>query len=174
MAQNLPSGLKGNIPMQGYDFKRLNHMMVIYRVVQIILVALLVYMAFHFQQLFASIGKPTQFFSSLVAAIVCQAILFYPAYLLSRRDVGIEVESCAIGITTELVAKLRKKRLLSDLWKCSVIIFFITFVAMVPDAKKASGAPLVLAVTIISFLLICLTYFNGFNFCAKKQIKLLS
>ena len=160
--------------MQGYDFKRLKHMTLIYRVVQIILVILLVYMAFYFQQLFASSGKPAQFFSSFVAAIICQAILFYPAYLLSKRDVGIEVESCAIGITLDAIAKLRKKRLLGDLWKCCVIIFFITFVAMVPDAKKSSGAPLVLAVTIISFLLISLTYFHGFNFCAKKQIKLLS
>jgi hypothetical protein len=42
---------------------------------------------------------------------------------------------------------------------------------LMPDAKKAAGATPVLAITIFSFLLTCLMYFQCFNFSAKKQMK---
>lgn len=157
--------------MPSFDFKRVNRIMIIYRVVQILLALLLVLMAYHFQQLFALRGKPDQFLLSFIAAIACQLILLYPAYRLSRRDADIEIEGCALGISVETLSALRKKRLMSDLWKFCVVVFFITFVALAPDAGKSSGAPLVLSTSIFSFLLICLTYFQGFNFCAKRQMK---
>lgn len=157
--------------MVGFEFKRLNHMIIIYRVVQIILILLLVFMAYNYQQLFASLGKPAQFLRSFIAAFASQLILLYPIYRLSNRDAGIEIESCAVGLSAENLAALRKKRLMADLLKFSIVIFFITFVAMVPDARKSPGAPLVLSASIFSFLLICLTYFHGFNFCAKKRVK---
>ena len=157
--------------MPGFDLTRLNHVIIIYRVVQILLVMLLAFMAYHFQQLFVMIGKPAQFINSFIVAVICQLVLLYPAYLLSRRDAKIEFDSCALGVSVETLAALRKKRLRSDLLKFCVIIFFITFVAMAPDAKKSTGAPLVLSTSIFSFLLIALTYFHGFNFCAKKQMK---
>ena len=156
--------------MPQYDFKRLNRLMMIYRTVQTVLIAILIYMAFNFQQLFASKGRPDQFITSFVVAIVVQLILFYPIYKLSQRDVSIETDGSAVGITVETLAALRKKRLLGDLWKFCVIAFFITFVALAPDAKKAAGAPLILAATIFSFLLACLTYFQCFNRNAKRQI----
>lgn len=160
--------------MPGFEFKRVNRTMTIYRIVQIVLAVLLVFMAYNFQQLFALRGKPDQFMFSLIAAIICQLILLYPAYRLSRRDAGIEIEGCAHGISVETLAALRKKRLMTDLWKFCVVVFFLTFVAMVPDAGKSAGAPLVLSTSIFSFLLICLTYFQGFNLCAKKQMKQLA
>ena len=157
--------------MPDFDSKRLNRIIKIHLIVQILLAMLLVFMAYSFQQLFALRGKPDQFIFSLIAAIICQLILLYPVYRLSRRDAGIEIDGCVLGISVDTLAALRKKRLMTDLWKCSVIVFFITFVAMVPDAGRASGAPLVLSTSIFSFLLICLTYFQGFSFCAKKQRK---
>ena len=157
--------------MPSFDFKRLNRTIMIYRVVQTLLVALLIFMAFNFQQLFALRGKPEQFMSSLISAIVCQLILLYPVYKLAWRDAGVEVEGCADGISSEMQAALRKKRLIGDLWKFCAFAFFIAFVALAPDAKKASGAPLVLATTIFAFLLTCLTYFQCFNFSAKKRMK---
>jgi hypothetical protein len=157
--------------MPGFDFKRLNHVIIIYRVVQLVLAALLLFMAYHFQQLFAMIGKPAQFLSSFIVAIIFELILLYPAYLLARRDANIEIDGCALGVSLDTLAVLRKKRLRSDLLKVSIFIFFITFIAMAPDAKKSAGAPLVLSSSIFSFLLLALTYFHGFNFCAKKQMK---
>lgn len=157
--------------MPSFEFKRLNRTMMIYRVVQLLLLGLLIYMAFNFQQLFVLRGKPEQFTSSIVAAIVAQLIMLYPTYRLAWRDAGTELEGCEVGITAETLAALRKKRLMSDLWKFSAVAFFITFVTMTPDVKKATGAPLVLASTIFAFLLICLTYFQCFNFSARKRMK---
>jgi hypothetical protein len=157
--------------MPSFDFKRLNRTIKIFRVVQALLLALLVFMVVNFQQLFVLRGKPGQLLSSIIAAIVCQLILLYPLYRLAWRDAGVEIEGCAVGLSNEAMMALRKKRLISDLWKVCVIGFFITFVTLVPDAKKAAGATLVLASAIFTFLLICLTYFQCFNYSAKKRMK---
>jgi hypothetical protein len=157
--------------MPSFDFKRLNRTMMIYRVIQILLLGLLIFVALQFQQQFILLGKPQQFMSSIVTAIVIQLIMVYPTYKLAWRDVGVEIEGCAVGITPEIAASLRKKRLVGDLWKFCAVAFFITFVALAPDVKKAAGAPLVLAATIFAFLLSCLTYFQCFNFSAKKRMK---
>lgn len=153
------------------EFKKLNRQMLLYRVVQTILVGLLVFLAMNFQSLFALRGKPEQFVSSLIAAIIVQLLLIYPVYKLAWRDVGIEIEGNATGLSNEQLTALRKKRLIGDLWKFCAVAFFIVFVALIPDAKKAAGATWFLAATIFSFLLTCLLYFQCFNFSAKKQLK---
>ena len=157
--------------MSSFDFKRLNRTMTIYRVVQALLVGLLVYVAFIFQSNFALMGKPEKFTSSIIATIVIQLLLLYPIYRLAWRDAGIEIDGCVVGLTAEALTVLRKKRLLGDLWKLSAVGFFMAFVTMVPDAKKAAGASHVLAIILFSFLLMCLTYFQCFNFSAKKRMK---
>jgi hypothetical protein len=157
--------------MSSFDFKRLKRTMIIYRVVQTLLVVLLIFMAFNFQQLFSMLGKPQQFISGIIAAVVIQLILLYPVYRLAWRDSGVEFDSSVVGLTPENLAALRKKRLMGDLWKVAGIAFFFTFVAVVPDAKKATGAPLVLATTAFSFILACLSYFQCFNYSAKKRMK---
>lgn len=156
------------------EFKKLKRQMMLYRVVQTILVGLLAFLAINYQGLFTLRGKPEQFISSLVAAIIVQLLLIYPVYKLAWRDVGVEIEGNASGLTSEQLKALRKKRLIGDLWKFCAVAFFIVFVALIPDAKKASGATLVLATTIFSFLLTCLMYFQCFNFSAKKQLKALN
>ena len=157
--------------MSSFDFKRLNRTMTIYRVVQALLVCMLIYVAYIFQSNFALLGKPEKFMSSILAAIVVQLLLLYPIYRLAWRDAGVEMEGSAVGLTVEALAALRKKRLLGDLWKFSAVGFFLAFVTLVPDVKKAAGAPTILAIIIFSFLLMCLTYFQCFNFSAKKRMK---
>ena len=116
--------------------------MIIYRVVQALLLCLLIYVAYIFQNSFALMGRPEKFISSIIAAIVIQLLLIYPIYRLAWRDAGVEIEGSAVGLTTEALAALRKKRLLGDLWKFSAVAFFLAFVTLVPDAKKAAGAPI--------------------------------
>ena len=157
--------------MPSLDFKQLNRTITIYRVVQGLLLCLLIYVAYIFQSSFAQLGKPDKFVSSIIAAIVVQLLLLYPIYRLAWRDAGVALEGCATGLSKEALAALRKKRLLGDLWKFSAVGFFLAFVTMVPDAKKAAGAPIILAIIIFSFLLMCLTYFQCFNFSARKQMK---
>lgn len=156
------------------EFKKLNRQMMLYRIVQTILVGLLAFLAMNFQGLFALRGKPEQFISSLVVSIIVQLLLIYPVYKLAWRDAGIEIEGNAAGLTSDQLTALRKKRLIGDLWKFCAVAFFIVFVALIPDAKKAAGATFFLATTIFSFLLTCLMYFQCFNFSAKKQIKTIS
>jgi hypothetical protein len=157
--------------MASADFKKLNRQMMIYRIVQTVLTALLLVLAITFQGRFAAINKPGQFFSSIMAAVIVQLLLIWPVYKLAWRDAGVEIEGCQPNLSTEQLGGLRKKRLIGDLWKFCGVAFFIVFVALVPDSKKAAGAPLVLASTIFSFLLTCLLYFQCFNFSAKKRMK---
>ena len=157
--------------MPTFEFKRLKRTIIIYRTVQTVLVALLIFVALQFQHQFALLGKSQQFISTIITAVVIQLILLYPIYKLAWRDAGIMIEGCATGLTKEQQTALRKKSLMSDLWKFSGIAFYIAFVALAPDIKKASGAPLVLATIIFSFLITCLTYFQCFNFSAKKRMK---
>jgi hypothetical protein len=159
--------------MAQQDFKKLNRQMMIYRIVQSILTGLLIVLAIVFQSRFAALHKPEQFVSSIVVSIVVQLLLLYPVYRLAWRDAGVEIEGNTPKLTVEQLAALRKKRLIGDLWKFCGVAFFVVFVTLVPDAKKASGAPMVLASIIFSFLLTCLMYFQCFNFSAKKRMKLL-
>jgi len=158
--------------MPNFNPKKLQRTMLVNRVVQALLIALLIYTAVIFQSLFAQQGKPGQFFSSIIVAVVVQLLLIYPIYKLAWRDAGIEIDSSAVGITPEQTAILRKKRLLGELWKVCGVAFFMAFAVMVPDVKKAAGARLVLASTIFSFLLTCLMYFQCFNFAVRKRIAL--
>lgn len=157
--------------MTGFDFKRLKRTMTIYRVVQTLLLCLLVYVAYVFQTRFAMIGSPEKFMASIKITIVCQLLAIYPIYRLAWRDAGVEIEGSAVDLSKEALAAIRKKRLLGDLWKFSAVAFFLAFVTMVPDAKKAAGATPVLAGTLFSFLLMCLSYFQCFNLSAKKRMK---
>jgi hypothetical protein len=142
----------------------------IFRVVQTLLVIQLLFMAFYFNQLFVLRGKPEQLIFCILAALVIQLIVLYPIFRLAKRDSQIEFDSAAAGLPPETLAALRKKRLMSDLWKVAGVVFYITFVAIAPDVKRASGAPLVLATAIFSFLLTCLAYFQCYNYNAKKLL----
>ena len=157
--------------MASVDFKKLNRQMMVYRIVQSILTGMLVVLAIIFQGRFAALHKPEQFVTSIVAAIIVQLVIIYPVYRLAWRDAGVEIEGSQPNMSAEQLAALRKKRLIGDLWKFCGVAFFMVFVTLVPDAKKAAGAPLVLAATIFSFLLTCLMYFQCFNFSAKKRMK---
>jgi hypothetical protein len=154
--------------MPSYDFKKLNRTITIYRVVQGLLLCLLIYVAYVFQSRFTLLGTPEKFMYSIKITIMSQLIAIYPIYRLAWRDAAVEITGSTVGLTKEDTAALRKKRLLGDLWKFSAVAFFLAFVTMVP---KASGAPTILAGTLFSFLLMCLSYYQCFNFSAKKQIK---
>jgi hypothetical protein len=153
------------------DTKRLSRTILIYRVVQGLLIALLAFVAFNFQMNFVRMGRGDMFISSAIAAVVIQLILLYPVYKLASRDVGITLEGSKPDLSPEQLAALRKKRLMGELLKVSGFIFFITFAALVPDAKKFAAAPLIFAVIIFSFILTCLMYFQCFNYCLKRQMK---
>lgn len=170
--QNSYKYLLESVSMASTNFKKLKRQMMIYRIVQTVLTGLLVVVAIAFQGRFDATGRSDQFYSSIIVAVVVQLLLLYPVYRLAGRDASIEIEGSEPNLSDVQLAALRKKRLIGDLWKFCGVAFFLVFVTLVPDAKKAVGAPLVLAATIFSFLLTCLMYFQCFNFCAKKRMKL--
>lgn len=155
--------------MASYDFTRLKRLMLIYRVVQVVLLGLLIFMAFNFQNLFTLMGVPGLFMRSVISGIAFQLVMIYPAWLLAKRDSAVEVEASQTGLTGEQLLLLRRKRLVGDLWKLCVMGFFIVFIMMAPDVSKARAASTVLAATYFGFLLVSLTYFQCFNFWAKRK-----
>lgn len=151
--------------MAEFDFTRLKRMTIIYKVVQVVFMLILAGVAFMFQT-----KDPGHFFFTFMTAIALQGVLLYPVYRLAWRDAKIEFDSSATAITNEQLLALRKKRLLGDLWKVALLVFFLIFIARIPDAQK-TGTPFFLSTSLYSFLLIFLSYFQCFNYSSKKQIK---
>lgn len=159
--------------MASFDFTRLKRLMLIYRVVQVGLLGLLIFMAFNFQKLFAVLGMTGQFTRSAVAGVAFQLVMIYPILLLARRDAAVEVESAQQGLSGDQLLALRRRRLVGDLWKLCVMGFFIVFIALSPDVGKTRAASSLLAAVYFGFLLVSLTYFQFFNHLAKrKQLEL--
>ena len=144
-----------------FNFTRLRRLITIYAVVQVVLVALLVYMALKFQTRLPS----DRFMKSVVATLVVQLALFYPINKFAAREAEREVDACGAGLSPEQVKGLRNKRLFGDVIKMSVFIFFITFI------YKAPPHPFVLSVLFFTFILTFLSYFQCFNFAARRLMR---
>ncbi len=160
--------------MAQYNLIKLKRLTIIYRMIQVALLGLFMFMAFNFMQLFGKLGTPDYFFKALMISLVIQLILLYPAWQLAGRDLEVEIETSRSDITPEQLVTLRRKRLLGDLWKISGLGFFIMFIIMAPDANKGRGASLFLAAAYFSFLLTTLTYLQCFNLRAARRRKELS
>ena len=148
-----------------FDFKKLRRFTMIYAVVQIVLVLLLVYMAVTFQAGLQLEGRPQRFFHSIVASLIIQLALFYPIWRFAGREAAREVDACEIGLDAERLKAMRTKRTVGDVIKSGVFIFFITFIYKAPQDR------FVLSVLFFTFILTFLSYFQCFNFAAKKEMK---
>jgi len=155
--------------MASYNFTRLKRLTIIHNVVQVGLFGLLLFMAYNFMLVFAKYGMSGYFIKSLGVSVAIQLIMFYPAWWLSRQDLEIEVETSLVGVTPERLVALRRKRMIGDIWKLSALGAFVVFIVMVPGVDKGRGASFILAVAYFGFLLTALTYFQCFNYNAKKR-----
>ena len=149
---------------QTFDFIRLRKLTVIHGFVQVFLLVLLAGMSYML------LGKvPSQvFLNRLIRVVVLQLILFYPVYKFALGDAQREVASAAVGLTADEQQALRRKRVFSDILKGALIIFFFTF------SLRAPGAPQIQFMILAVFLLSYLTYFQCFNYAAKKLMKVQS
>jgi len=148
-----------------FDLKRIKRITTIYAVVQVLLVLLLVYMALLFQGKFLALGTPDLFTKSIIGTLVIQLILFYPLNKFAAGDAERELAESRVGISTEELAALRKKRVYSDFMKGALFIFFIAFIA------RAPGVTRVLCITFFVFVTSILTYFQCYNFAVKRAIR---
>ncbi len=146
---------------QTFDFTRLRKLTVIHGFVQAFLLVLLAGTSY------VLLGKvPSQvFLNSIIRVVVLQLILFYPVYKFALGDAQREVATAAVGLSADEQQALRRKRVFSDILKGALIIFFFTF------SLRAPGAPQVQYMILSVFLLSYLTYFQCFNYAAKKLMK---
>ena len=148
-----------------FDFKKIRRLITIYAVVQVALVGLLIYMALYFQASFQASPFPNRFLKSVIATLVIQLALFYPINKFACKEVEREVNACAGGLTPEELKGLRNKRLFGDVIKMSVFIFFGTFIYRAPKNN------FILSIMFFSFILTILSYFQCFNFAARREMR---
>lgn len=140
---------------------RVKRQMMIHTVVQVFFIALLLFVAWHFQQVFAAKGESKIFYNSIFFTFILQAVLFYPIYCFAAKEARGELAAQEAKTPEELVA-LRKKRILGDFFKAIAFIFYATFIYLSPPAT------FVLSTTFFSFIATTVTYLQSFNFCAKR------
>jgi hypothetical protein len=148
-----------------FDFRKLRRLINIYAVVQVVLVALLIYVAIIFQAGLQAEGRAPRFLHSVIATLVIQLALFYPINKFAGREAKREVAALAPGLTPEELKSQRNKRLFGDVIKMSVFIFFATFIYRAPKDR------FFLSIVFFSFILTVLSYFQCFNFAAKREMR---
>jgi hypothetical protein len=151
--------------MESYDFTGLKRLITIYFVVQFFLLALLAYVGIGFQVKMQTMGTPGSFTRSALAALAIQLVLFYGINRFAQSEAAREVESSATGLKPDDLARLRKKRLIGDSVKAGAFIFFVIFILKAPDL------PQVQCTIFFTFILTFLTYFQCYNFAAKRLMK---
>ena len=149
----------------GNEFKRLRRLITIYRVVQVFLLGLLLFMAVTFQGQYRAKGMPRIFVNSIIASFVIQLLIFYPVNRFARGEAETEIAACAAGLTVEQLKALRKKRLYGDFIKAAVFIFFLTF------SIRAPGSLFVQSTILFSFILTALSYFQCYNYALKRGME---
>jgi hypothetical protein len=150
---------------KAFDFKRMRTFIKIYGVVQVGLIGLLIFMAVHFQTGLQAEGRPQRFLHSVVVTLLIQLALFYPINRFATKEAEREVETSVVGLGVEELKALRSKRMLADAIKWAVLIFFITFILRAPKDVFA------LSMIYFSFIVTMLTYFQCYNFSAKRLMK---
>ena len=144
-----------------YDFTKLRKLLTIHLVVQSCLVILLLAVSWLFQQKIAD----RLFLNCIIASLLIQVGIFFPLKSLTAREVNREIGSSLLGLTPDDLKQLRRKRVIADIIKSSVFLFFIIFIYRLPEK------PVVLAIAFFTFILTCLAYFQCFNFTAKREMK---
>ena len=150
---------------KSFDFKKLRRLVLVQGVVQVFLLALLLYMAFKFQGALKAEGRPQRFLHSVVTTLVIQLALFYPLNRFATRDAEREMASATTDLPVDEMKALRQKRLFSDYLKAAIFIFYTTFALRAPKDR------FVLSIIFFSFILTFLTYFQCYNFAAKRLMK---
>jgi hypothetical protein len=150
----------------GFDFKKLHRLIKIYAVVQVVLIALLLYVALLFQ---ANLGP--LFWKSIIITLVIQLVNFYPVNLFATREAKREVAATAIGLTPEELKAQRNQRLVGDVIKMGVFIFFLVFSYKAPVTASPKANSFYQSMIFFNFILTYLSYFQCFNFAAKREMK---
>jgi len=144
------------------DLKRINKTIKIFAVVQVVLMALLVFTAINFQIKLGMLGRGDQFMSGVIATFVIQLGLFYPIFKFAAKEANRDFSLVGRTLDKEETKAFSKKKRWADIIKMATFGFFVIFMLAAP------ADPLVLSVIFYSFTLTILTYLQCYNFFAKK------
>lgn len=144
--------------------RRLRRTLLIHRIVQILLCVLLIYMALHFQQLFAAKGMPHVFRNSLLATLLLQFVLFFPLRSFADKEARRELAAAAMQVTVEQQKQLRHQRLFGDILKGAVFLGFSAFILIAPPVT------FVLSTALFCFIVTVVTYLQCFNFVVRREL----
>ena len=144
--------------------RRLQRTLLIHRVVQLLLCALLIYMALHFQQLFLAKGEPHIFRNSLLATLLIEFVLFFPLRRFASNEAQREFAAAAAQVTVEQQQRLRQQRLFGDTLKGAVFLGYTAFILISPPAT------FVLCTAFFCFIVTVITYLQCFSFAVHKEL----
>lgn len=147
------------------NFQKVGRNIKIFAVVQVGLVAMLIYMAIYFQAQLQMLGMANYFLYAVIATFIIQLALFYPINKFAGKEADRDLSLTASNLSTEEIKALTKKKRYGDIIKISALTFFVTFL------MKAPNKPIVMSVLYFSFILTILTYLQCYNFSAKRLMK---
>jgi hypothetical protein len=150
----------------GFDFKKLHRLIKIHVAVQVALVLLLIYIALLFQ---GSLGP--LFWKSIIITLIIQLVNFYPINFFAGKEAKREIAATAYNLTQAEFKSQRTKRIIGEVIKMSVFAFFLIFAWTVKPAPTITGTRFIYSLIFFNFILTYLTYFQCFNFAAKREIK---
>jgi hypothetical protein len=150
----------------GFDFKKLRRLITIHMVVQVVLVLLLVLVALQFQ---GALGP--LFWKSIIMTLIIQLIAFWPINFFATKEAKREVAATAVNISPEEFKSQRQKRLIGEVIKMSVFAFFLIFTYSAPKTDNMLANRFTQSLIFFNFILTYLSYFQCFNFAAKREMK---
>jgi hypothetical protein len=141
--------------------------LLIHRIVQILLIVLLLYMAILFQQkIQQKYDSLSPFYTSLVLTLLIQVGLFFPIRKFAENEAKRELGAAAKDtFTAEEQKQLRNQRLLSDFLKASVFLFFVAFILMLKEQATA-----IQSTAFFSCIGTVLSYLQNFNFAVRRHL----
>jgi hypothetical protein len=150
----------------GFDFKKLRRLTTIHLVIQIALIALLFFIAIQFQTALGPL-----FWKSIIITLIIQLIMFYPINFFANKEAKREVAATALSLSPEEFKAQRQKRLIGEVIKMSVFAFFLIFAYSAPVTPNVLANRFTQSLIFFNFILTYLTYFQCFNFAAKREMK---
>lgn len=150
----------------GFDFKKIQRLIKIHVVVQLLLAMLLIYIALQFQ---AALGP--LFWKSVIITMIAQLFFFYPIYFFAGKEAKREVAATATNLTQEEFKSQRTKRIIGEVIKMAVFAFFLIFAWSAPATANIQANRFTQSLIFLNFILTYLAYFQCFNFAAKRAMK---
>jgi hypothetical protein len=145
------------------EYGKMNKVIKIFGVVQLGLIALLVYMAVNFQEKLRMVGREYRFMHGVLASFVVQLLILYPIFKFAEKEAKRDL-TLTRNPTREEAKALAKEKRTADIMKISGLGFFVVFIVASPSD------PFILSVIYYSFILTILTYLQCYNFAARKLV----